>query len=421
MGLNINQKANLHNRFKFVLSDSRTGKVKQEAYAYNIILNSGLSSPVYQLGGNKTSYRDYFIRSDGDRNLEGSLGGVIYIGTGTGTLDPTRNTLFNEVGKVKTNFYSRDKNIEELTASYTQVGVFDETMAQNLSITEVGLGNNVYGSEIKTHALIEDSEGNPTTIEKGEWDILTVYSTVFLTLSHPYDTKNFLFIEGTNENFGNGLLDLVYRNVSINKGEDIYGLYSKLRIGKNNDLPSVLDNGVKEKIMEKRFSKTDVIMTHGPNTWKVDFFMRIPANEGNVNEGIWEFDFGVRQRFSEFYNSEAHLPVFRAVVPIPGIWDGYNVTGEIIGKGDGITKIFNLRWFPIVDLSETIYIDNTPLIRNTDYTINTETSEVILDEAPPQDASITADYSIKHIPKDEDHVLDINFSIVFADGGSVWR
>lgn len=413
MGLNVNQKANLHNKFKLVLSDSRTGKIKQEAYAYNIILNNGLSAPVYQLGESRNTTR-FFIRGETYFGKE-VFGGVIHIGSGTGILDPTRNTLFNEIARIETSFYDRDKKIEELTASYTQVAIFDETIAQNTLITEVGLGNNPNTTNITTHALIEDSEGNPITIEKGEWDILTVYSTVFMTLSHPYD-DSFKFIEGT-KNYGNMLLDMVYRNSTT-----FDPFSSKIQIGKSNKPIDVLDDGVQSKIMSKNFKSTvsNITMFHGPDIWKLDYFMRFAADEGNIDEGIWEFDFWIKERMAEFQIAyDIECPVFRAVVPIPGIWDGYNVTGEIIGKGDGVTKAFNLRWFPIVDLSETIYINDTPLIRNTDYTINTETSEIIFTEAPPQNVSITADYSIKHIPKDEDHVLDINFSIVFADGGSV--
>ena len=66
----------LHNRFDFEVADAVTGEVKQRATSYNIILDN------------------FFTRLLG----RSSKLNYMQIGTGTGTLDQTRNKLFVYLG-----------------------------------------------------------------------------------------------------------------------------------------------------------------------------------------------------------------------------------------------------------------------------------------------------------------------------------
>jgi hypothetical protein len=118
---------------------------------------------------------------------------------------------------------------------------------------------------------------------------------------------------------------------------------------------------------------------------------------------------------SEFSTPSGHYPIFRSVVPIPGVWDGYTSEGEELGTGDGVETVFTTKWSPIVEDSETIYVDGVAQTKNTDYTINYETGEIVFTIAPAEGTAVSVDYSILFIPKDENHVLDVSFTLQFAD------
>jgi len=68
------------------------------------------------------------------------------------------------------------------------------------------------------------------------------------------------------------------------------------------------------------------------------------------------------------------------------------VVGKNIGTGDGTTTTFNIPDTPVVVDSETIYVDGTPQVKNTDYTIDYTTGVVTFAVAPTSGAVITADY-----------------------------
>ena len=68
------------------------------------------------------------------------------------------------------------------------------------------------------------------------------------------------------------------------------------------------------------------------------------------------------------------------------------VTGEIIGTGDGETKVFFLNQTRIVSESETIYVNGTAQARTTDYSLDCVSGETNFVTAPIESAVITADY-----------------------------
>jgi len=70
-----------------------------------------------------------------------------------------------------------------------------------------------------------------------------------------------------------------------------------------------------------------------------------------------------------------------------------NISNENVGTGDGSTTEFSLAYSPVLENSETIYVDGTEQTRNTDYTINYETGVITFTSAPTNGASITADYT----------------------------
>jgi len=73
------------------------------------------------------------------------------------------------------------------------------------------------------------------------------------------------------------------------------------------------------------------------------------------------------------------------------------ITGENVGTGDGTTTVFNLQETPILEGSDTIYVDGTAQTRNTDYTINYDTGQITFTTAPASSAVITADYIHQYV------------------------
>jgi len=69
------------------------------------------------------------------------------------------------------------------------------------------------------------------------------------------------------------------------------------------------------------------------------------------------------------------------------------VTGESVGTGDGVTTTFTLADPPILENSETIYVDGVAQTKGTDYTIDYKTGQITFTTAPVSGAVITADYT----------------------------
>jgi len=85
---------------------------------------------------------------------------------------------------------------------------------------------------------------------------------------------------------------------------------------------------------------------------------------------------------------------------------GYEVeTNETFGHGDGGNTTFTLDNAPVVEWSETIYLNATPQSNITDYTINYAVGNVTFTAPPPNSTTITADYTwwynIYHVYEDD--------------------
>ena len=148
----------IHNRFDIEVIDAETGRLKQEARAYNVICNN-LWTKLFA----KTAYFKY-----------------IHYGSGSGTPSATDTALFSYVGgqsatgetasiDYESGVFSLRKNIQ-LTAS-TAVGV---------NITEVGIAYDTGSSTLCTHAMLEDMNGNRISITKTDTDVISIYATVYV-------------------------------------------------------------------------------------------------------------------------------------------------------------------------------------------------------------------------------------------------
>ena len=374
----LKQKATLHNKFHLILTDCRTGKVKQEAMAYNIVLKSGINRWLDHFGVHSEENRGgqwsgNFMRmlSFAENRPHMRFGGRIHIGTGSGTLDPERTSLFSPLGFHDTQYFNRGINSEDLTAYYTQFAQSTAGQWLGNTITEVGLAPRA--GDLSTHALIEDSEGNPINIVFGEFDILTIYSTVYISLSD--HSENVKFVGGDD----NVLLAMVGNNAGVRN-----------RTSSNTFAPVIGPNsyftfGTNDGPVERSDSHCNTLLYTSDNrmdTWERDYnenkltvSFRIEAPNANSMLGIREIGFRTDILAAEF-GGTGERSLFRSILPIPGVWDGYTSEEEEIGLGDGVTDSFNFKWDKWLENSEVIKINGVSKTRGVDYEAQTEVGQL---------------------------------------------
>lgn len=177
-GINIT----LHNKFDIEVRNASTGELKQQVTAYNIVLDAMWT---------RILARNTFMSA-------------IHIGTGTGTLDPARTSLFtllvarsatwDSTGSILPNLYRRVK-IQLEPSEYV-----------GSTITEVGVAYGTTSSNLVTHALLTDSEGNPISITKTSTEVVVIYATIFFTVGTLPSYVKLTGISSTGSASGNQLL-----------------------------------------------------------------------------------------------------------------------------------------------------------------------------------------------------------------------
>lgn len=162
--MNVMPEVSLHNKFHFELLDTKTGKLKQEAWAYNVVTNLYYTT---------LQSKNQLIISD------------IEVGTGTGTPEVTDTALFHYLGQ-KLGTRGNVTPLGNYRYSQTLTTTFTENEV-NGTLTEVGLcsSNTTSAHQMYTHAMLTDSEGHAISIVKTAADRLTVTATLYLSLTYP--------------------------------------------------------------------------------------------------------------------------------------------------------------------------------------------------------------------------------------------
>lgn len=175
---------NIHNKFEIEVIDTTTGEVKQSAKGFNTIC----SNLWKYLSLDKTSYAN-----------------CIHFGDGNGNPAPDDTSLFSFLGykavttgghdiDYEAGVFSQQYNIQLTEAEY--VGKY---------ITEVGIGYSSSSDTLCTHAMLQDMNGNPISIQKTNTDVINIYSTIYVHFN-PYGYDNghiFLFLGNS---VGNSIL-----------------------------------------------------------------------------------------------------------------------------------------------------------------------------------------------------------------------
>ena len=289
--------ANIHNRFDIEVRDAKTNQLKQKAQAFNVICK-GLWEHL-------------------------SNGYFNYIGYGDGTGTPSSNdtTLFGTYGLASAKDHDSGVDIESGVAYRTRKIVLDETTANGMSITEVGISfgatlSNNY-NHLCTHAMLEDMNGNRISIKKTSTDILTIYATVYVhwnpsgqngvTLSPPN-----LASDSYGKNFLNAALGWVFSTTSAQyAGSKSICLWAGR--GTLREMTTLSDNGTTS-------------MNTSTKKWTYTF-ARAGVGNFNVPGGFGWLSF--------------HYPHTSGMnYCVVDVRDDYEVLNEAVGTGDGSTTSF---------------------------------------------------------------------------------
>lgn len=323
----------IHNRFDIQVKDAETMEVIQTAQAENIVLDR-----MYTRLLNFQSYFDQIV-----------------FGSGTGILSPSRTTLFTKID-------NKAAVTESLVRSYpTSVWTRSIRLGteehNGTTIREVGISDTT--TNINTHALITDSEGNPLEVEKTDLKIIDIYATVFVEV---YSVDSGCFF------YDNGLRDYLTGGSAPNNG-------LRLRMFSDDDM-------------------TPLTATRTSNSGEKSITLTVRFNIEHFNKDVRAIDWvggGLRW-----------------LIPRTGVYTGTVKTNVPLGVGDGLNDTFALPNKEVTGL--TVKVDG---VTTTAYT-RTFDDKVVFDTAPANDLLVTADYTTKYIPKDSDHVLDVTMKIQFA-------
>lgn len=337
MKISANLGIRLHNRFDIVVKDAVTEEVIEKGQAENIVLD--------RIYTRLLAFSSYFDQ--------------IVFGTGTGTLSASRTTLFNRIG-------NKAAVTESLVRSYpTSVWTKKirlETGEYNGNIlTEVGISDTT--TDINTHALITDSEGNPLSVEKTITRIIDIYATVFVEV---YSVDSGCFF------YANGLRDYLTGGTAPS---NVIGISS----------------GV---LSPDGYPGDTLTSTRTSNSGEKSITFTGKFSVYQYNKDVLSVDWvggGLRWR-----------------IPRTGVYTGSSKTNVDLGAGDGTKTKFFLPQQGVKNL--TVKVDGTL----TTAFSRPHAGVILFDNAPGNGLLVTADYDTEFIPKDSNHELEVTMKIVFA-------
>lgn len=379
--MNIDLSAKIHNRFDIEVVDAETGKVKQRAQAFNVVCNSYYS---WILGGN-------YARM---------LNGVQY-GSGTGTPSASDVSLFTYSGYKAAESTSLSYSSSDHTARLLITCTLGVSDAVGVTLTEVGLANQSGNGNIKTHALLQDMNGNPISILKTNTDIINISASVFVHIQSSYNGAQMDFSYTTVDpvGFDCGILQWITGIGNRYRGSE-HGnptLLPPIRFAslrRSNDFPS------RQSETASLFSCS---FSGNASGKKVTISGRADQNTCNIDGGAKYIQL---LTFGNVGNT-AHRAV---MIPVGEGHDieGYTVTGESVGTGDGSRTAFTLKFDCASAL--TVYLNGAA---TTAYTRSGRT--ITFNSAPAVGAVVTADYFSDTVPKDADHVFDLTVTMQFGE------
>ncbi len=332
------------------------------------------------------------------------------------------------------------------------------------TITEVGVAYGSTASYLVTHAMIKDAEGNPLSIDKTDLDVIEVYATVYIELENPSNEFRFInfpnnsvvnyFLDGinpsnviacdkntemsntaapvTSQKTGSVVVDVANKKRSISTRFDINegngsvkgirvldmlkttfphdGIYTGhnfegviLGVGDDVTTDFEIPNINPKDIVIK---KNDIV-THNYQTLNmsvVEYKLQDLTGVGTGGRGVTISPNGTTI-VAASYNSAPYFTVYKLNE------DGtYNKLQYLTGVGTGG------RGVTISPDGTTIVTASYSVPHYTVHKLNEAIKTIRFDSPPTADDTITADYFVDYIPKTEDYVLDVEFTLLFGEG-----
>jgi len=322
--LHSEAKFNIHNRFDIEVVDSRTGGVKQKAYAENIVLDS--------LWPRLLTPNTYF--------------NYIFFGTGTGPLDSSRTSLFSHLSYKAASQKALTYNFDNGWVSSRKQCQLSESEYVGVQLSEVGIGYGTSNTNLVTHALLKDMNGNTITITKTDIDVVNIYATVFVHWNvNGYGNIN---VARVNDN---PLIVYLLGDGKMSR-PTIQGFYGAPSVTSNNATYNRIDI-LGENAVDLIYTASTKKITISPTRFSIGQF--------NSNTGVKGLNLSNRI----ITTLSIVIPALLFKYPFSGI-EASSITGETIGTGDDSSKDFATR-FPFVKPGAKIYIDG---LENTDVIIN---------------------------------------------------
>lgn len=302
MKLNTEIKTNIHNRFRIKVI--RNNEVVQEGYAENIVTD--------RMYTRLMSFSPFFTQ--------------IHVGGGTGTLSPSRTTLFSPIT------YKAAADDEKVKAypisSVTKKIEFGTTEQNGKTFTEVGISESTTNGTVNTHALIKDAEGNPLSITKTDTDIITIYATIFFELVDDPSVDGRFNKIPTENNLINYVIDGSTFTPSLWLGDTGgYNSFNYISYFRSSHVLTRTSDSINRK-----------------NTYSTRL------DVGHANYDIGEI---------------ALHNVYRVDLENSVSWNGHTLSDVNIGVGDGVTTSFNILRYGIRDF--LVKIDG---VETHDYTLS---------------------------------------------------
>ena len=333
--MNINLTNNLSFETNYNLKLVREDKLIQEINTHNVI--------------NMSRLLQY--------NRETGFISYLSIGQGTGTPKKTDTSLFKVLWDVtpsllsEANIINRHYATEEDPNTYLEIiGKFKVPATSQYvgTITELGIG---YNTQLLTHALIRNAEGNPISINKTDIDVLFIE----ITLKIFFKESEYIKIQKNCLDVYSVVFRPQYR---INLRDMLSGV-------------EVLWNTY-NVIEGKTQSSLSEYMAHqllqiGCTTYIGDCSI---TNEGKLSINNLRLGNNFDNGAQNFIMGLRIGKIFIIEFPNENIFPRYEIKNIKVGTGDGVKKEFECPMNYFIPETDKIYINGVLQNRNTDYTLD---------------------------------------------------
>ena len=156
--------ASIHNRFDVEVIDAATGEIRQRARGYNVICNALWERLFTEDASHRWKPQPYFS--------------FVLYGDGSGTPAASDTELFELLGYKPITDRTLSRNVASGVVYRQAVVTLQAEDAVDETLTEVGIGYDQ--THVVTHAMLEDMNGNPISIDKTDTDVIKIYATIYV-------------------------------------------------------------------------------------------------------------------------------------------------------------------------------------------------------------------------------------------------